>query len=100
MMFSQKFEDRIVGKSFLHNSSIHQIRPDESSEWEKTSVYWNKFVKNQKFKGIDDLKLMNGQQLYKHGVQLQSDVKNFHKFREKTVLKLMFLHQKRRARLL
>ena len=43
---------------------------------------------------------MTGRQLFEYGSQFKEDIKSFHNFRERSVLKLMFLHNKRRARLL
>ena len=49
---------------------------------------------------INNIQKMTGLQLYKLGNQLETDVHHFQSYREKSVLKLMFLHTKRRHRLL
>jgi len=74
-----------------------QPPPEEIDVPNRTNAYWMRVAQKYEIKNHTKL---TGHQLFEYGNKLKDDVKEFHLYREKSVLKLMFLHNKRRARLL
>lgn len=77
----------------------HAIQKLELKQWERESVYWNKLAKADKYLGLD-LRHLNGANLAEAAERFLRDLKLFHRHKEKQLLALMFLHYRRRARML
>jgi len=63
-------------------------------------VYWNKMAASDKYLSASEMKALAGTRLNDVAHRFQRDVKMFHRYKEKSLLGLMLLHYRRRARLL
>ena len=88
------------------NSTIPQLEnslelkeTSEPARWETTSTHWKKLQKSGQCE-LKSLEQLTGRQLFDLSNTLHGHINSFRHFRERKILELMFLHFRRRARLL